>query len=156
MSRRPQVTRDGIALLEKRLRLLEARLAAVVGEKGEAASTGGNAWHDNFSFEQLEHQERTIRHQIAQLRVRLSSVELVDEHTDATGLVAIGSEIDVRFDDGTARRLRIVGHGESDPTSGKIAYDTPLGAAVLGASVSQHREFNVGRRRRSVTVERIG
>lgn len=155
MTGKRRVTRGGLARLEERLSARKQRLAALLAEKGDAATTGGDAWHDNFSFEQLEAQERSLRRQIADLRHRIAVVEVIENLQAPDGIVAIGSEVDVRFDDGVARTLRIVGHGESDPPAGLVAYDAPLGVAVLGAHVNDARELVVGRRRRRLTVEAI-
>ena len=73
------------------------------------------------------------------------------------GVVAMGSEVDFS-DDSTCevRRVTLVYPHEADVTAGKISVLTPIGAALIGLSVSQSIEWetNLGDRR-TLTVLRV-
>ena len=70
------------------------------------------------------------------------------------GLVVMGSEVEFRDDiSGQIRRATLVYPDEADVASGKISVLTPIGAALIGLSVSQSIEFRTpGGERRSLTV----
>jgi len=54
--------------------------------------------------------------------------------------VAIGTR--VRFlQDGVARTIEVVGHDESDPGDGRVAFSAPLARALLNAEVGDEVDF---------------
>jgi regulator of nucleoside diphosphate kinase len=70
------------------------------------------------------------------------------------GVVAMGSEVEFRDDTtGQVRRVTLVYPHEADVAAGKISVLTPIGAALIGLSVSQSIEWEtlLGERR-SLTV----
>lgn len=144
-------TPQGRRRLETSLAELEQRVALLVREKAETAETGGNQWHDNFSFEQLERDERALRHRIAALRDRLDrAVDVTPAADDQT--VGIGTTVDIELDGADRRTVTIVGHGESDPAHGKVTYDAPLGQAILDAHAGERRTMRVAGKSRTVAV----
>lgn len=58
------------------------------------------------------------------------------------GLVMMGSEVEFRDDvTGQTRRVTLVYPDDADVAAGKISVLTPIGAALIGLSVSQTIEF---------------
>jgi regulator of nucleoside diphosphate kinase len=82
---------------------------------------------------------------------------VVDSWQTLPGLVTMGSEVEFRDDTtGQVRRVRLVYPHEADVTVGKISVLTPIGAALIGLSVSQSIEWEtVLGERRSLTVLRV-
>lgn len=138
------ITPEGHRRLEAKVAELEQRLSFILKEKAEAAEVGGNAWHDNFSFEQAERDERALRRQIAEVTSTLRTAE-VFEARRSTDRVEIGTTVAIELEGGDRRRITIVGHGESAPPA-LISYDAPLGQALLGARAGEERAFRVGSR----------
>jgi regulator of nucleoside diphosphate kinase len=67
---------------------------------------------------------------------RLLDVEIL------SGLVTMGSEVEFRDDlTGQVRKVTLVYPEDADVTAGKISVLTPVGAALIGLSVSQSIEF---------------
>ncbi len=149
------MTPDGIRNLRRKLEALERRLREVVRQKGEAAVVGGNVWHDNFAFEQLEREERMLSWQIAQHKELLARAKVVTPPA-GSDTVQIGTCVELEFDDGRVKTLTIGGPMESEPSAGIISYQSPLGRALLGARVGEIREYAVEGRRIAVTIRRIG
>ncbi len=105
------VTPRGLALIEARIAELET--AAV------SAST-----------EQLPAIQRDLRY----WRTRLATAQLAP---DASGdIVAFGTSVTIS-QDGKSRTLAIVGHDESDPTAGRIAFTAPLAVALIGGEIDE-------------------
>lgn len=55
--------------------------------------------------------------------------------------VAIGSRVRFRLN-GQERRIDIVGHDEAEPNEGRLAFQAPLAAALIGAEVGERVDFN--------------
>lgn len=73
-----------------------------------------------------------------------------------TGLVTMGSTVDYYDDTGQERRVTLVYPHEADVSAGKISVLTPIGAALVGLSVSQSIEWEMpGGGRRSLTVLKV-
>lgn len=80
----------------------------------------------------------------------MSSVETL---TSKPGKVAVGSTVEVEWDDGQ-RGVYEIG-SESDLAQNVIAPDAPLARAIRGASEGDVRTYLAGRSRRTVTVIRV-
>lgn len=110
------VTSRGLRLIEERNAELEAALAATDDDDARKALL------------------RDARY----WRQRLASAELAPV---ATGdRVAIGTRVTIEYN-GTPKTIEIVGHDESDPDSGRIAFTAPLARALMGAEVDDEVDF---------------
>jgi transcription elongation GreA/GreB family factor len=106
------VTATGLAQIAGTVRRLEAELAAARA----AADKGAIAWC-----------QRDLRY----WHRRRATAETVATPPGGER-VRFGSTVTLRMDDGSARRLRIVGEDEADPAAGAIAYVAPVAAAMIG------------------------
>ena len=105
------VTPRGLALIEARNAELEAAVAAA-------------------SPEALPELQRDLRY----WRARLTTAQLAPP---ASGeVVALGTSVTIE-QDGKARTLAIVGHDESDPAAGRIAFTAPLAKVLIGNEVGE-------------------
>ena len=105
------VTPRGLALIEARNAELEAAVAAA-------------------SAEALPEVQRDLRY----WRARLATAQLAPP---ASGeVVALGTSVTIE-QDGKIRILAIVGHDESDPAAGRIAFSAPLAKALIGNEVGE-------------------
>lgn len=105
------VTPRGLAMIESRNAELDAAIAAATPE-------------------QLPALQRDLRY----WRQRLATAQLAPEASG--GIVAFGTEVTIE-QDGTTRTLTIVGHDESDPGAGRIAFTAPLAKALIGSEVAE-------------------
>ena len=120
------VTERGLRLIETRAAELEARLA-----------------------EELSEEERkAVLRDARYWRARAASAQLAP--VPAGDAVAVGTRVTFTRD-GTERTVEIVGHDESEPAAGRVAFSAPLIKAMLGAEVGDEVEVPGG----LVVVERI-
>ncbi len=105
------VTPRGLKLIEAR----NAELEAAVG----AAST-----------EALPELQRDLRY----WRARLATAQLAPLASGV--IVALGTSVTIE-QDGRTRTLAIVGHDESDPATGRIAFTAPLAKALIGNQIDE-------------------
>ena len=105
------VTTRGLASIEARIADLETAAAAA-------------------STEQLPAIQRDLRY----WRTRLATAQLA---SDASGeIVAFGTTVTIR-QDGKTRTIAIVGHDESEPAAGRIAFTAPLAVALIGGEADE-------------------
>ena len=105
------VTPRGLELIEARNTELAAAIAAA-------------------SAEALPELQRDLRY----WRARLATAQLA---TPASGeVVALGTSVTIE-QDGKTRMLAIVGHDESDPAAGRIAFTAPLAKALIGNELGE-------------------
>jgi len=136
---------------KKKIEELEERLKNVLSQKGEAYQIGGDGWHDNFTFEQLIRQEEALRFQISELKAFLRKVKIIKEKVGGK-TVRVGSRVILLFDDGKQLEYKIVGLMQSNPKKNYISYESPLGAAILGAKQGEKRKFITNNKQKSVKV----
>ena len=106
MAETVKVTQEGYRKLILRKQELFGKLKETQGKKGEAAESGGDGWHDNFSFEQLCHQEMMDNRRIADISSQINRAELVDDPINVEFL-QIGHIAVLEFDDGEERKYEI-------------------------------------------------
>ena len=103
------VTARGLALIEARNAELEAAIAAATTEQLPALQRDQRYW-----------------------RARLATAQLAP---DASGeIVAFGTAVTIA-QGGKSRTLAIVGHDESEPAAGRIAFTAPLAVALIGSEI---------------------
>lgn len=71
-------------------------------------------------------------------RSRLASAQLAP--TPDGSSVTIGTTVTITGD-GSARTVYIVGHDESDPAAGRIAFNAPVARALLGCEVGDEADL---------------
>ena len=106
------VTERGFALIQARHDEIEAQLATELSEEER---------------KKVLRDARYWRHQLATAQIApIPSGEIV----------AIGTRVSF-IRDGKPHTLEIVGHDESDPGAGRIAFSAPLARAMIGAEVGE-------------------
>ena len=110
------VTERGYALIQARHDEIEAQLSTELGEDER---------------KKVLRDARYWRHQLA-------SAQIVPVPSGEA--VAIGTRVTF-IRDGQPRTMDIVGHDESDPAAGRIAFSAPLARAMIGAEVGDEVEL---------------
>ena len=98
----------------------EALIAARADELEQAIAAA--------SPEQLPELQRDLRY----WRARLATAQLAAPPSGE--IVALGTTVTIELD-GATRILKIVGHDESEPGAGRIAFTAPLARALIGGEV---------------------
>jgi transcription elongation GreA/GreB family factor len=68
------------------------------------------------------------------LAARLSTAQVVAAPA-STAIVAFGSTVTFRRDDGRTQKYRIVGEDEADPRAGSISFVSPVARSLMGKAV---------------------
>ena len=114
---------------------LEAELAELEGPRRKAiveaisVARGHGDLSENFEYHAAKNEQGLLERRIAILRARLQDAVVIDEEAArASGVVTVGSRVELERDDGERMSLEISSVGGVSPES-------PVGRAVLGKAV---------------------
>ena len=123
----------------------EKLIKDIQAEKNIAYTASGDGWHDNPGFNQLEQKEFQAVNELHQLKLKRDKSILIKTDKRNTQTIQIGSIVKVQqyFQKNKSSRIviwEIVGHQESEIKLNKIAYDTPVGIALIGKKKDENVE----------------
>lgn len=126
-------TRAGRDRIIRQQQELFDNLRSIQKQKGESVTTGGNEWHDNFSFEQLTLKEQMISAQISEINEKIDRMFVVEEIATNTNKLRIGhlAVLDV---EGETKIYLVGGFEDSDTNANPpvISYLAPLISQFIG------------------------
>lgn len=142
------ITENGRRKIEAEIIKKEESIRKIQEEKAVAYSVSGDGWHDNPGFNNLTLLEEREMNALAILRKKLANAKIWDKKERNTQKVEIGSIIKVRIMNSSTKVIteslyEIVGSGESDLSKNLIAYDTPIGLAVLNMKKNDVRQAQI-------------
>jgi transcription elongation factor GreA len=124
------VTRDGLHSIEEELDTL-LRERPEMAERIRAARDFGDI-AENAEYTEAKNEQGLLEGRIQRLEAILRNAVLIEEEPREHGVVALGANVRVRFEDGEEEQVySIVGAAEADPLEGKISDESPLGMALL-------------------------
>jgi transcription elongation factor GreA len=124
------LTKEKHEELAKELEDLKFNRRREVAERLETAKALGDL-SENAEYHAAREEQSDIEDRISQLEVILKSSEIISMHHSTK--VEIGSTLKVRRENGQEDQIfTLVGSEETDVATGKISYQSPLGAGLLG------------------------
>ena len=123
------ITPVGKKKLEEELEKLKQKRVGVSLKIKDAKEIGDLS--ENAEYHAAKEEQGLIESRILEIESLLKSATIV-KPTSSKSKVSIGSKVIVQCKDQTFT-YEIVGMNESDPESGKISAQSPLGASFLGA-----------------------
>lgn len=147
MTQRLKLTKVGFDELNKELELKQEKLRELGQYKSQAAENEGDAWHDNFAFEQTEIKERALNYEINKLQHQIRTAELIEANSDEDeSVIKVGSEIRVymEYSDGDGEEdTFILTGGQGKINENKVSVNSPIGECVLGKTVGFEGQYSV-------------
>jgi len=154
-SKQTIITPQGRQRMKKELKIWQNKLASIDKVKADVAEKCGDTWHDNATFEEVERQQRMYAYEILKITNELREAKLLTEKQLETNAqknkICIGSKIRIKYTNGRIALMKIAGSGDSEPDRGVVAYDTPMGMALLNKKPGQKTELTTNTRK--VTIE---
>ncbi len=92
---------------------------------------------ENAEYEAAKQEQGFIEGRIRDLRYILANAQMIDEGSNGSKEVRIGSTVTVCEEDGEELTYTIVGTSEASPRQGKISNESPVGRALLGKNERQ-------------------
>lgn len=138
MSKKTLLTADGLAEIQKELTTLKEERRIEIAEKLKEAISFGDL-SENSEYEDARNEQAQVELRIIELEEILKNYELVDAKKTArkNNVVAIGSVVVVKNEDGETETYKIVGPTETDIFEKKISNESPIGAALIGKALGE-------------------
>ncbi len=146
------MTADGLAKLQRDLEEARARRPEAAERMKEAAQPGDI--EDNPEFEQAKEEVAQLDARIYELEEMIGRAQIIEEHHGA--VAEPGSTIEVEDVDGGVETWHLVGAVESDPASGRISVESPVGRALLGKRKGDRVTVNAPSGTVEFTVKSVG
>lgn len=135
------LTYAGLKQLEDELHDLKVNRRKEVAQKIKEAREQGDL-SENAEYDAAKDEQRDIEARIEELEKILKNAEVVDEEEVDFDKINVGCKVtlfDFEFDEEIV--YSIVGSTEANSLSGKISNESPLGRALIGATVGQLVKF---------------
>jgi transcription elongation factor GreA len=127
------VTADGLERIHDELReLTTVRRPEVIDRIRRARELGD--LKENSDYTSAREEQSFLEGRIQALEARLRTAVVADAPSQTVGRIGIGSKVTLE-QDGEEIGFTIVGPSESDPGAGRISDASPVGRALVGASV---------------------
>ncbi|MCD4672496.1 MAG: transcription elongation factor GreA [Anaerolineaceae bacterium] len=90
---------------------------------------------DTAEYDAAKDEQGMVEARIRKLEIMLASALILDEHPQKLDSVDIGGRVTVKEEGGESETYLVVGPAEADPLKGRISYESPFGAALMGCKV---------------------
>ncbi len=125
------VSKAGYAKLQEDLEYLVTVKRREVAQKLKEARSFGDL-SENAEYDEAKNEQAILESRINELELLISNAVVVEDDDISLDEIGVGSVIrirDVELDE--VETLQIVGSTESDPDTGKISDESPIGRAAL-------------------------
>ena len=130
------VTDEGLKKLQEELSYLKTTKRKEVTEAIKLALSFGDL-SENSEYTEAKDEQGKVESRIVELEEMLKNVKVISDSDVHTNSVNVGASVRL-FDSKRNREVEytIVGSTEADAMSGKISDRSPIGSALIGASVN--------------------
>lgn len=126
------LTKEAYKELEEKLSKLKSDGRVEVAKKIAFARSFGDI-SENSEYDAAREEEAILEQEITQIEETLRNAQIISKTANDTSKVGVGANVelfDMDFEETIT--LKIMGSIESDPLSGKISNESPLGKALIG------------------------
>lgn len=137
MAKQTTVSSEGLKKLQEELEYLKTTKRKEVAEAIKVARAFGDL-SENSEYDEAKNEQGLVEARIAEIESMLKNVKVIDESNIKTDSVDVGNRVkvkDVTFDEEI--EYTIVGSSESNPVEFKISDESPIGRALIGASLGE-------------------
>lgn len=135
------LTKEGIEKLKTELEhLIAVDRKEIIRKIKETREYGDLS--ENAEYDAAREQQSMIEGRIEELEALLKKARVIDEDPSNHEKVVIGARIEVEVD-GDKETYQLVSSAESDPASGHISIESPLGKALVGSKVGEKVEVAI-------------
>lgn len=138
MSQKHYLSKEKKAELEAELETLKTVKRREIAEKLSYARSLGDL-SENAEYHDARTEQGEIEVRIEELEAILKNAVIL---TAGKGdKVVVGSTVQLKKKDGTKVTFRLVGAEEADISEGRLSYESPLGAAMMGKKEKESFSF---------------
>ncbi|GIW65951.1 MAG: transcription elongation factor GreA [Candidatus Parcubacteria bacterium] len=145
------ISKEVYEQLKKELENLKKIARKEIAEKIKTAKEFGDL-SENAEYQSALEEQKRLERRIFEIENILKTSKVIKSKPIKSDKVNIGTEIEVEIIDNKVKdnkktmKFKIVGFGESDPLSGKISIESPLGKSLLGKKIGDVVEVSVGKK----------
>ena len=135
MAKKNILTYEGLRKLEDELQDLKVVKRREIAQKIKEAREQGDL-SENAEYDAAKDEQRDIEARIEEIELILKNAEVVVEDEVDLDKISVGCKVrilDIEFDE--ELEYKIVGSTEANSLKGKISNESPLGRALLGATI---------------------
>lgn len=156
MAREVYLTKDGYAGLQERLEYLKGTARGEVAKQIGIARDFGDL-SENSEYDAAKEAQAKLEAEIAEIEEKLRVAKVINEKNIKTDKVTAGCFVKVKdLDYKDTFEYRIVGSTESDPASGLISNESPVGQALLGKAEGDTIEVTLPENNTTIRLQIIG
>lgn len=124
------LTQEGIDKLSSELEELKGPIRRELASKLKSAIEMGDL-SENADYKKAKEDQGFIEGKIQELEETLRRAQAIEHSNNESGLIEIGSTVTIIEEGFSEEVIHIVGSKETDPNSGKLSYESPIGSALL-------------------------
>jgi transcription elongation factor GreB len=144
MEKKNYISHEGLKeLTDERDRLMRQDRPEVVKLVKWAASLGDRS--ENADYQYGKRRLREIDRRIRYLNSRINQAIVVEGGTDSVLTVQFGAWVELSYDDGAQRKIKIMGEDEVDFDKSIISWKSPIAQAMLGKKLGDIIEIKAPR-----------
>jgi transcription elongation factor GreB len=148
------LTKEGFMKLQSEFKHLKSKeRPEVVNVVSWAAGNGDRSENGDYQYGKLRLKE--IDKRLAFLAKRLANCEVIDPSLVNSKLVGFSATVTIIDEFDKKSRYQIVGPDESDPTGGKINWQSPLGKALINKSEGEWITYNSPQGTKDIQILKI-
>jgi len=144
------LTNQGLEKLKNELEGLKERRKIVV-ERIKTAREYGDL-SENSEYEDAKNEQSFVEGRIIEVEEMIKRAKVVAKN--GTGNVEMGSTVTLKMD-GEKLEYMIVSSSESDPATGKISSESPIGYSLMGKAKGDKVEINTPNGKMECTIVEI-
>lgn len=133
------ISAEGLEKLKQELQDRKTKWRRELSEQIATAKEQGDL-SENFEYSEAKDRQAENEVRIAEIEQMINRSIVIEEKT-GEARISVGTNFVAKSNDGAEKHFQIVGPTETDPMSGKISNESPLGQAFLGKAIGETAEF---------------
>lgn len=151
------LTPEGYQRLQAELQDLTVNKRAEIAERLRDSKDHGEFSEDNNELDEVKFEQGMVEARISDLKAMFAGATVINLEELPTEAVGVGNTVAVKdADRGIEFEVRVVCSVEADPDNDYISNESPMGVALMGASVGDSVSFEAPAGRITYKVTNIG
>lgn len=136
MANETLITQEGLQKLKEELNELKSVRRIKVSKRIQEAIALGDL-SENSEYDDAKNEQALVEGHIAELEAKIRTVKIIEETSDNTAKVRLGSRVILEdVETGDRFDYTVVGTAEADPFNNRISNESPVGSAILGKNIN--------------------
>jgi len=146
-----QITKEGLEELKRKLSFLKIEKTREIAALIKHTASFGDL-KENAAYHDAKDKQAFLQGDIKDLEERIRNAKVVEK--GSSGKVELSSKVTLTLD-GDQEIMEIVNPAESNPTEGKMSYESPLGKQILGKVEGQEFDVNISGNKLKCKIQKV-